>query len=183
MYNSDNEYIGLYEELFIRYFKPLCAFVYSYIPDIETVKDIVQDTFASLWSKRDRYSPTTTLLYTVAKNKTLDHLKANPQTKRLKGIAMDAFIDIVQAGGREEFDEKEIVDRVWEFVEELPPRCKKIFIMSRRDELRNKEIAEKLDISVKAVEKQITKANLLIREHLLKNGILALVIWLLMFPE
>ncbi len=183
MYKSDDEYQSLYEELFIRYFKPLCAFVYSYIPDIETVKDIVQDTFASLWNKRDRYSLTGTLLYTVAKNKTLDHLKANPQTKRLKGISMEVFADLVQTGAREEFDEKEIVDRVWEFVEKLPPQCKKIFIMSRRDELRNKEIAEKLDISVKAVEKQITKANLLIREHLSKNGVLALVTWLLIFPE
>jgi RNA polymerase sigma-70 factor (ECF subfamily) len=183
MHKSKSGETGHYEELFSRCFRPLCAFVYSYVPDIETVKDIVQDTFVALWNKRDQYSPTSTLLYIIAKNKTLDHLKAHPQIKMLKGISVDILTERLQADDSDDFDSREIVDHIWEFVETLPPRCRTIFRMSRRDGLKNSEIADQLDISVKAVEKQIGKAQSMIREHLLQNGIMSLVAWLIVLPE
>jgi RNA polymerase sigma-70 factor (ECF subfamily) len=183
MHVRENEEIDLFDGLFVRYFRPLCAFVYSYVPDIETVKDIVQDTFVSLWGKRDQYSPTSALLYTIAKNKTLDHLKAHPQIKMLKGLPADILMERLQADDSDDFDSREIVDRIWEFVETLPPQCKKIFLMSRRDHLKNKEIATELDISVKAVEKQIGKAQGLLREFLIQNGVVSMAAWLIAMPE
>jgi RNA polymerase sigma-70 factor (ECF subfamily) len=156
----------LYEDLFVRYFKPLCAFVYSYIPNVETAKDIAQDTFTALWNSRDKYSPSGTLIYTIAKNKTIDHLKTNARSKRHSGIPSEILLGHLHSTTQDDLDLKEMIDRVWEFVETLPPQCKRVFLMSRRDDLKNKEIAQSLDISVKAVEKQIAKAQLMLREHL-----------------
>ncbi|MBB4037684.1 RNA polymerase sigma-70 factor (ECF subfamily) [Dysgonomonas hofstadii] len=180
MNKSENENPNVYEDLFIGYFESLCSFVYSYIPDMEVAKDIVQDTFVSLWKNRDKYELTNTLLYTIAKNKSIDYIKTSHQTNGLKGIPIDIFTNLLQTNQEEDFDSKEIIEKIWEYVETLPAQCKKVFILSRHDNLKNKEIADQLEISVKAVEKQITKALSLIRAHLLKNGI-SLTITLLLF--
>lgn len=169
--NADKDCLNIYEDFFIQNYESLCSFIYSYIPDIEIAKDIVQDTFISLWQNRDKYHLTNSLLYTIAKNKSIDYLKANHQTKILKGISIDVFTNISQPNQEEESETKEITEEIWEYVETLPPQCKKIFLLSRLDNLKNKEIADQLDISIKAVEKQITKALNLIRIHLLKKGI------------
>ena len=179
--NKTNDDFELYEEFFRRYFKSLCAYVYSYLPDMEVVKDIVQETFASLWAQRERYSLTSTLLYTVAKNKTIDYLKADPRAKRANGLPPDIFTDAMQANCEEEFDSRHIIEEVWKSAETLPAQCKRVFFMSRREHLRNKEIASRLDISVKAVEKHLSKALTHIRGHLLKNGISFVIAYLLIF--
>jgi RNA polymerase sigma-70 factor (ECF subfamily) len=181
MNKSDYEYLDVYESLFIRNFESLCLFVYSYIPDIEVAKDIVQDTFVSLWQNRDKYQTTNTLLYTVAKNKSIDYLKANDQTKILKGIHFDITTNLPQANNDEESELSEIAEEIWKYVETLPTQCKKIFILSRLDNLKNREIANQLDISIKAVEKQITKALNLIRLHLQERDILFIILLISIF--
>lgn len=168
MNNSGN--FDIYEDLFIRYFESLCSFVYSYLPDMEVAKDIAQDAFVSLWENRDKYELTKTLLYTIAKNKSIDYIKTNHQTKESKGLPVDILINVWQTSQEEDFDSKDIVEEIWKYVETLPSQCKKIFILSRRDYLKNKEIADQLGISIKTVEKQISKALSLIRAHLLKRG-------------
>lgn len=166
-----SENYNVYENLFIQNHESLCSFVYSYVPDIDAAKDIVQDTFVTLWQNKDTYQPTNTLLYTIAKNKALDYIKANHQRKVLKGIPIDMFTDLLQTNQDEELDLNEITEEITKYVETLPSQCKKIFILSRFNNLKNKEIAEQLQISIKAVEKQITKALSLIRKHLLEKGI------------
>lgn len=179
--NKPNDDLKLYEEFFRRYYKSLCAYVYSYLPDMEVVKDVVQDTFTSLWAQRERYRLTSTLLYTVARNKTIDHLKADPRTKRAKGLPPDILTDAMQTDCEGELDAKRAIEEVWKCAETLPPQCRAVFIMSRRDNFKNKEIASRLDISVKAVEKHLTKALSLTRTYFLKNGITFLITLLSIF--
>jgi len=181
MNRSENENHDVYEALFVRYFESLCSFIYSYIPDMEIAKDIVQDTFVSLWKNRDKYELTNTLLYTIARNKSIDYIKTTHHANRLKGISIDIFTNLPQTSQEEDFDSKEIIEKIWEYVETLPAQCKKVFILSRHENLKNKEIADQLDISVKAVEKQMTKALSLIRTHLLKNGISLTITFFLFF--
>jgi RNA polymerase sigma-70 factor (ECF subfamily) len=183
MNKSEDDDINVYEDLFIRYFESLCSFVYSYVPDIEAVKDIVQDTFVSLWINRDKYQLTNALLYTIARNKSIDYIKTNHQAKVLNGISVDILTDLLQTNQEEDFDSKEIIGEIWKYAETLPVQCKRIFILSRRDNFKNKEIANQLGISVKAVEKQITKALSLIRTHLLKKGISLTIAFIPIFLE
>ena len=167
---------SIYEDLFTQNYEYLCSFVYSYVPDIDAVKDIIQDTFVALWQNKDKYEPTKTLLYSIAKNKAIDYIRAHHQTKILKGIPMDVFTDMLQANQDDEPDIIEITEEIWKRVETLPPQCKKIFILSRSNNLKNREIAEQLGVSVKAVEKQITKALSLIRTFLTEKRMNVLII-------
>lgn len=178
---TDKGYINVYEDFFMQNYGSLCSFIYSYIPDIEVAKDIVQDTFMSLWQNRDKYHLTSSLLYTIAKNKSIDYIKANHQTKILKGISIDVFTNLSQPNQDEESEITKITEEIWKYVETLPTQCKKIFILSRLDNLKNKEIADQLNISIKAVEKQITKALNLIRIHLLNKGIYLVFLLFLYF--
>lgn len=174
--NSD-----VYKNLFIRHFESLCSFVYSYLPDMEVAKDIAQDAFVSLWENRDKYELTNTLLYTIAKNKSIDYIKAHHPVTVPKGLPIDIFINLLQTSPEEDFDSKDIIEEIWKYVETLPNQCRKIFVLSRRDYLKNKEIANQLNISVKTVEKQITKALSLIRAHLLKKGISLIIAFISLF--
>ncbi|MDR1714677.1 MAG: RNA polymerase sigma-70 factor [Prevotella sp.] len=176
MNRSENSDYSVYEGLFIQNYESLCSFIYSYVPDIDAAKDIVQDTFVALWQNKDKYQLTNTLLYAIAKNKAIDYIRANHQTKILKGVPVDTFTDLLQTNQDEESDLREITEEIWKYVETLPPQCKRIFILSRFSNLKNKEIAEQLEISVKAVEKQITKALSSIRTFLLEKGMFLLII-------
>jgi RNA polymerase sigma-70 factor (ECF subfamily) len=62
--------------------------------------------------------------------------------------------------------EQELENKLNEVLNQLPDRCRQIFVLSRFENKKNKEIAEELDISVKAVEKQITKALSTIRTEM-----------------
>lgn len=178
---SENSDSNVYEDLFIQNYEYLCSFVYSYVPDIDAAKDIVQDTFVALWQNKDKYQPTKTLLYGIAKNKAIDYIRAHHQTKILKGIPIDVFTDMLQANQEEEPDIIEITEEIWKRVETLPPQCKKIFILSRSNNLKNREIAEQLGVSVKAVEKQITKALGLVRTYLIEKGIIVFIVLVSIF--
>lgn len=67
----------------------------------------------------------------------------------------------------EDIDTSERDARLWKALDELPPRCRTVFLMSKRDSMSNREIAEELSISIKTVENQITKAYSRLRESLL----------------
>lgn len=60
--------------------------------------------------------------------------------------------------------QKETDDKLQTILEVLPPKCRQVFVMSRIDKLKNKEIASLLDISIKTVENQMTKALKIIKE-------------------
>lgn len=74
----------------------------------------------------------------------------------------------------EQLSTNEIKDEITRCVNALPDKCKKVFIMSRYHDLKNREIAEKLNITVKAVEKHISKALKDIRTHLLQAGYMSI---------
>ncbi len=73
---------------------------------------------------------------------------------------------------------KELEAEINLFIDTLSPQCKKIFLLSRSYGLKNREIAEQLEISIKAVEKQISKALSGLKEHLTEEGLISLLILL-----
>ena len=73
---------------------------------------------------------------------------------------------------------KELEDEIIAYVDTLPSQCKKIFTLSRSYGLKNKEIAEQLGITVKAVEKQISKALFGLKKHLTEEGLITLLFFL-----
>jgi RNA polymerase sigma-70 factor, ECF subfamily len=161
---------AMFDDLFKQYSKSLFYYAAKFVEN-EVARDIVQDIFLKLWSEQAipvRQS-LNALLFTMARNLCLQHLeKQKVRSKyldasrlQLKEEELHYYMD-----ERTSLIEQEMEQKLKAVLDGLPDRCRQIFILSRFENKKNKEIAEELNISVKAVEKQITKALSTIREEM-----------------
>ncbi len=149
-----------FEMLFNKHYEPLCAFVFGAVKDFDVCEEIVQNLFVSLWEKRKETNINTSIksyLYQAAKNAALNQIKHIGIKEKHKKYINETIADVEQSYSHS-IENKELADTIQKAINKLPTECKKIFLMSRNDELKYKEIAEKLDISVKTVENQMGKA-------------------------
>jgi RNA polymerase sigma-70 factor (family 1) len=159
-----------YEQLFAEYYRPLSLFAVRFVGDLETGKEIVQDLFVSLYENRKSILITTSLrsyLYQSVRNRCLNHLKhIQVDRKHLDNLKLkqESSEDLHAA-----MEKTELECRIFQIVSDLPPRCREIFTKSRVNGMKNKEIAELLDISVRTVETQISNALKVLREKLGKE--------------
>lgn len=160
----------LFDEIFRQYSKPLFYYAAKFVDD-EAARDIVQDVFMKLWSDSSLTVKLSlnSLLFTMVRNSCLQYLEK--QKVRAK-YAESAKLKLQEEELRFYMEEKtslieqELENKLNEVLNGLPERCRQVFVMSRFENKKNKEIAEELDISVKAVEKQITKALATIRTEM-----------------
>ncbi len=163
-----------FKVIYNRYVPRLYYFVYEYIPHHDLVENIVQDALMVLWDKRSKLEENTNIgayLFTVAKNNSL--YKLRDQRYRLKLFESDidepelrANLDALSVLDTSLITMTEIEKIIEDTLNQLPPQCKTVFTLSRFEEKKNKEIAEELRISVKAVEGHISKALKLFRNSL-----------------
>jgi RNA polymerase sigma-70 factor (ECF subfamily) len=149
-----------------RYFYPrLNYFAKQYLLDAEASRSIVQDVFTELWDKRITLHKDTNLsawLFTVTKNKSLKAISQLKSRQKYDNYIKSRQLEINYKSLSDfdtsnlMFDELQTV--IESALEKLSPACRKIFEMSRFEEKKNREIAEKLNLSIKTVEAQITKA-------------------------
>lgn len=153
-----------FKHLFELYFTPLCRFVHLYIKKPGATEDIVLDLFAGFWEKRETLQIQVTLkayLFQAARNRALNYLRDN-----------ERFIPTSDFSSLERFEEDDTLETqelqrlIEEAILSLPPKCQDIFNKSRMENLSNKEIAERMNISVKAVEGHISRALRQIRAYL-----------------
>jgi len=183
----NNEDPQLFDELFRQYSRPLFYYAAKFVDD-ESARDIVQDIFLKLWSdqKITITLSLNSLLFTMVRNSCLQQLeKLKVRSKYLVSNKLMLQEEELRfySEERSSLIEQEVEDKLNNVLNRLPDRCRQVFLMSRFEDKKNKEIAVELDISVKAVEKQITKALATIRiemkdylplvlflsSHLLKN--------------
>lgn len=120
--------------------------------------------FAYVWEHRAELEIRLSLkayLFQMARNRSLNLLRDRKQEASLEELAVEP---VDEAGVSMEMEELHRL--IEEAICALPDRCREVFLKSRREELSNAEIAVEMDISVKTVEAQITKALKLIRKHL-----------------
>lgn len=157
----------LFDELFRQYSKPLFYYAAKFVED-EAAKDIVQDVFVKLWSDQtiNISQSLNSLLFTMVRNSCLQLLeKQKVRNKYLELTKIMLREDELRYYMEEKSGliEQELEDKLNEVINSLPDRCRQIFLLSRFENKKNKEIALELEISVKAVEKQITKALATVR--------------------
>jgi len=155
--------------LFDKYYEYLSGQVYYILNDVDESEDVIQELFMELWSKREHLvninSSLKSYLKRAAINRALNKIK---KRKNFYNYDEDLEIDrSVQQPNLAELSELEIV--IEESIEELPPKCKEIFILSREEDKTYREISQQLDISIKTVENQIGKALKLLRKKILKK--------------
>ncbi|MFH2141453.1 MAG: RNA polymerase sigma-70 factor [Bacteroidota bacterium] len=157
-----------FEELFRANYSNLCAYANKYINDIADSEEIVQDVFFKLWNKRENLEITSSIqsyLYRSVRNSSLNILKHINIREEYKEHHKRE-ISYEESNFDEEILLTELEKKIAETIEKLPPERRKIFILSRYDGLKYREIAEMLNISVKTVENQMGKAIKYMRENL-----------------
>jgi RNA polymerase sigma-70 factor (ECF subfamily) len=139
--------------------------------DEDVAKDLVQECFLELWKNRKKTEITTSFsswIFTVIKNRCYRFLKGeskkaeNQNNYRLK-LQEEELIFFSHS--EKSILEFEVRERIQQVLEQLPPKCSQVFNESRFNGLSNNDIAEKYNISLKAVEKHISKALKLFREE------------------
>lgn len=160
--------ISSFEMLFKAHYSTLCRFAVSYLKDPEDAEEVVQAAFIGFWEKREIISIDTSLkayLYRSVRNACLNELKRQKVRKlHANQVALEGEPES-EASDRIAM-KKELEAKIQEAILQLPEQCRLIFQMSRFEELKYKEIADQLGISVKTVENQMGKALRIMREQL-----------------
>lgn len=154
-----------FQQVFDTCYDGLCHYAFTILKNSDEAEDIVQTMFMKLWEKRESLDIQHTVksyLYRAVYNQCMNHLEHRAVRNKYANQE-GAWLDGTQ--GPEVFVD-ELYDRIKKVVEVLPPQCRTIFIMSRYEELRYSEIAEKLNISVNTIQNQVCKALRILREEL-----------------
>jgi RNA polymerase sigma-70 factor (ECF subfamily) len=153
--------------IFQMYHSPLCSTVFRMVQDREVAKDIVQEVFIRFWHKHNSLPQELDLkayLYKSAINGALNYLK---KTKRIQQDSLEGIEEIEEPQQIESSMQLDDLQQSLNYtIEGLPPVCKTVFMLSRFDEMPNRQIADYLQISLKSVEKHITKALKTLRSTL-----------------
>ena len=152
--------------LFRYYYPGLVIFAMRYIHTKEEAEEVVQDIFLKLWADHEHLHIHTSFrdyLFTSVKNKCLDRMKHKKVRERFENTAQQYPNEITNY---DIFVEQELRDIIKATLEQLPTECRKVFVLNRIQNLKYKEIANKLGISVKTVENQISKALKIFRNAL-----------------
>lgn len=159
----DSRFIDLYQ----KHYQTSFRFVNSYVRDDLVSEDIVSEALIELWQtmKKEEVISPLSLLVTILRNKSLNYLKhisirnnAIEKLSRIMKSDLSYRLMTLQACDPEELFSTEIAEIIEQTLNALPRQTKRIFQMSRNENLSTKKIAEELNISTKGVEYHMTKA-------------------------
>ncbi|MDD2303337.1 MAG: RNA polymerase sigma-70 factor [Prolixibacteraceae bacterium] len=161
--------IDSFKYFFDKYYDDLCIFVHIYLHDKSLSEEIVQDIFVYFWENREKLKISTSVksyLFSASKFKSLNLLRDTKTQKKI--VEKIGRIEPIYTPDYENsyIDIDEFKKILGSAVDQLAPKCREIFLLSKQKELSNKEIAERLGISVKTVENQMTIALKKLREYL-----------------
>lgn len=165
--NSDKELIleirignkAAFKLLFKKYYRRLIDFCLYRTKDLELSKDLVQELFTKIWIIRGKLDPEKSIqayLYKSLTNQIINHLKLSSS----KNVSLDLSHFAKYANEEEPIENRIDIENA---IERLPNKLKTVFLLSRIEGFKYSEIAEICDLSIKAVEKRMSKAFVLLR--------------------
>lgn len=152
--------------IFLKYHILLCRVSFQIVNDREEAKDVVQEVFIKLWRNRTELNITLSLgayLRRAVVNTSLNHIESKKRFLSLDPHE-SAFNRSIGNVVDEQQDSNELSLRIDHAISKLPIRTKAVFKLVRFEEMSYKEVAESLNISIKAVEKEMMKALKLLRQ-------------------
>jgi RNA polymerase sigma-70 factor (ECF subfamily) len=171
----------IFDYIFNYYYSSLCAFSMQYLHERNFAEDLVQDFFVNLWLEAPRLQINSSLksyLFTSVKNRCLDSEKHRKVTEKYKAFILFA-VENEDNSFDHYFAESELRQAIEKCMSKLSPRCREIFELSRLTGLSNQEISEKLKISKRTVELQISNSLKIFRKELVEFLPIWLIVWLL----
>ncbi len=156
----------LFEQVFKSHFKSLHAYACTIMRDPMPAEEIVQNIFLKLWEKKEEITIKENIsvyLYRAVHNESLNYLRHRKVRSAYQSYAMHQHKQTEQEKPAEKVVMKELEKKLEVALQELPEQCRTIFQMSRFEDLKYREIADKLGLSVKTIENQMGKALKLLR--------------------
>lgn len=151
-----------FEKIYNYYHKRLIAFSRNYTRSKELAEEVVEDVFVKLWCKRENVTQIQNLniyIYTAVKHQSLNAI--SKEARRLVTELLEVSEYDVHSEDNSPHDlmvTSELMQSIQTAIESLPPRCKLVFQMIRKDKLHYKEVAEILNISVNTIDAQMAIA-------------------------
>ncbi|RIH62821.1 RNA polymerase sigma-70 factor [Mariniphaga sediminis] len=191
MSNSNTELVKLlkkgdmtaFDVIYKKYSRRLYGFVFRYVKQDTDTEEIVQEVFLKIWKSRDNiniYSSFESFLFTIAHNATVNLLKRKAtEQKYIEHIKSLQYVDETYEL-TDEIHYKELKHKFQNLLNELSPRQKEIFHLSREEGLNHKEIAEKLGISTNTVKNHLV-TTLSFLKGKIDNGLLISQLFVCLF--
>jgi RNA polymerase sigma-70 factor (ECF subfamily) len=154
-----------FELLFHKYYSVLCILSKRYTDDISLAREVIQSLFIYLWEHRTELTITSSLksyLFQATRYNSIRYMEKG----RKRGTHLDKLPEKEDRNFFDHVEYAELQGKILETIESLPQQCKRVFTMSRFDQLKYADIAEKLDISIKTVESHISKALRILENNL-----------------
>ena len=161
--------IQAFETLFKLHYAPLCRFAMRFVNDKDVAEEIVQEFFYNYWKNRADTiirSSIKSYLYKSIKNNALKYLDQLAVRKKYAETILATVSDQYQSTIAEEMDARELKRIIDTALEDLPERTRQIFRMNRIEGLKYQEIADRLSISVKTVEANMSRSLRVLRDKL-----------------
>ncbi|KAF5059192.1 ECF RNA polymerase sigma factor SigW [anaerobic digester metagenome] len=156
-----------FKQIFDSYFDTIRSFIFYRCGDVDAASDMAQDVFMMIWEKRDQIdtSQIKALLYKISNDMVISNYRKN--TTRLDYEQSMTTNNEAQLSPEEELNFQELSASYAKALEQMPEIQRVVFLMNRNDEMKYQEIAECLQLSVKAVEKRMSGALQYLRTQLL----------------
>jgi len=170
---SDQELLGrldsgdhaAFTELYNRYWEKLLLIAWNHTNDKSTAEDIVHEVFISLWKKKFDFEIENVGGYLATKVKFVIFENYRKQQRRIRLAQQNLVIEEVSRD-EQKMDALFLSEYINGIVEELPEKCKLVFHYSREKGMKNKEIAQAMNISEKGVEANLTRALKIIKDRI-----------------
>lgn len=157
-----------YEALFKTYYTELVFHANRYLYDFDIAREIVQDLFVHIYEKRHQLDITLSLkayLYRATQNRCINFIQSQKTKDKYAQYVKDQPVQS-ENSIEKDIELNQLESALYNAIGELPPKCRMIFKMNRFDGLTNSEIADRLELSKRTVETQITRALKFLREKL-----------------
>ncbi|MEZ4828162.1 MAG: RNA polymerase sigma-70 factor [Bacteroidia bacterium] len=155
--HSDSHEQEVFQSLFDKYYEAIRNFLYYKSGEITLAEDLTQEAFLILWKKRESINPekAKSYLYTIANNLFLNEIKHQKVVLRFQ---QQPVSNVFWESPQFSMEEEEFKLRLEKAIGDLPEKNRSVFLMNRVEKLTYKEIADRLGLSIKAVEKRMHKA-------------------------
>lgn len=167
LFKSGDETI--FREIFKARYNRIVGFCNQFISDLDMSRSIAQESFLKLWLNREKIQTENginSFLYTAARTQCIDYLRHEKVKNSFEKQEMMLARDILESYSFDDIEFLELEEAVNHAIENLPERCRVVFIKSRYEGKKNREIADELGIALKSVETNITRALKFLRKSL-----------------
>ncbi|MEN8231004.1 MAG: RNA polymerase sigma-70 factor [Bacteroidota bacterium] len=166
-----------FDQIFENYYRKVYAFSLGNFRNKEDAEEAVQDVFYNLWKDRAKLKDLKDLeawIFTICLNIIRKHFRKLASEKRHLQKYAESYSDS-DSSTMTEVEYRDLLERTERIIEDLPPRQRTIFLLSRKESLSNLEISKKLNISVRTVDNQLSKAKAFLKEALIDGSLLSLL--------